>query len=178
MMGSNSNKSFETMCSEAIIISLIIVIWYYCRIKLYYTEREAAIIARDEKDFIHLRTNRGKLYRDTSFKHVIDKFIDDTSQPNTVSKMWIKTSPCRSCCDKLINFYKYSEVKPVLYMGEIRDEDERGMKRLLQSGFRLKIWRKLCLLMKDDMNRIKHSIHKLKHEAHNEMINKRNCILM
>ena len=183
---SNNNKSFDVLCSEAIILTIILLVWYYCTLKQYYSEKEAAIMAANERSFTHLRTNTGKLYRSTFFSHPIEGFIKNTIDCAAITKLWINKMPCANCSYKLINFYKYNEDKPTLYIGEVYcnpTRDREGLKQLLQNGFKLKMWRRLNRLLQQEHeedvvnSEVKIYLQNLKREIRNDKLDNKSCCL-
>lgn len=186
-----SNKTFDTICSEALLLLIILLVWYYCTLKQYYSVSEAALVASNEEDFDHLRTDTGKLYRNSFFHHTVEVFINNTTDPRGISKIWLKRSPCVNCSHKLISFYKYIERKPTLYIGQVSrsstTRDREGMKQLLQNGFKLRTWTRLYRLLQQHCNEdgsyeeIRHYLQELKQETRNENlnnINKNQCSIL
>lgn len=89
-----------------------------------------------------MRTNIGKLYRSSFFHHAVDLFVNDTKNPQAITRIWIKNTPCSRCCKKMVNLYSHCTTRPSIYIGHNNEEYE-GMKVLMRNGFRLKAWTKV-----------------------------------
>lgn len=142
--------------------------WYHCNQKQHYTQKEAANIAANEQGVTLLRTNRGKLYRNTYLHHAMEVFVLDTQDPESIIKIWIKESPCQRCCKRIVKLYRDCPIKPLLYIGLI-NSDKEGLKVLVRNGFKLKVWTKLHERLFEDNNVMKRYLRKIRQDVHKEV---------
>ncbi|XP_019849039.1 PREDICTED: uncharacterized protein LOC109580384 [Amphimedon queenslandica] len=117
----------------------------------YLSESEAAKRAAKENGTL-LRTNNGKVYISTpGGTHAEIQFISDNQNPKTVTDLWIKNSPCASCSQSLIQYFKDCPKKPTIYIGRIwhlNDSfDDQGLIDIIEAGFTLSVWGELNALL-------------------------------
>ena len=74
-------------------------------------------------------------------------FIKDRSNnPNHITTLWIKNSPCADCSRALIEYFNHYR-KPTIYVGRIWHlndrNDDQGLINLMRAGFKIKVWETL-----------------------------------
>ena len=122
-----------------------------------YTEEEAAEIAQQEDGKTVLLTNEGKLYISNPTQHAEAVMIGSVTAGN-ISTIWIKNSPCTSCSERLIAFFRNQRNKPTIYVGRIwqpyDENDRQGLVKLVQQGFSIEVWERLHHMMYGARNRM------------------------
>ena len=86
-------------------------------------------------------------------------FIKDRSNnPNDITTLWIKNSPCDKCSKALRKYFE-DHHKPTIYVGKIwrfdNINDDQELINLMKAGFKIKVWE---------------TIHKLKYRLYNETV--------
>ena len=74
-------------------------------------------------------------------------FIKDRSNnPNHITTLWIKNSPCADCSRALIEYFNHYR-KPTIYVGRIWHlndrNDDQGLINLMRADFKIKVWKTL-----------------------------------
>uniref|UniRef100_A0A1X7UEF7 Uncharacterized protein n=1 Tax=Amphimedon queenslandica TaxID=400682 RepID=A0A1X7UEF7_AMPQE len=166
-----TTKSINEIYSQAALIVLIGYIWYYCRMKSYYTKRETVRLALETSSEQLLRTSDGRIYKDSVLRHAIEVFTDSTRNPETITRLWIKNPPCRRCCSCLVKLYPIG--KPTVYIGMNSDNndswaDKEGLKLLIKNGFKLKVWTQLNIQTCQDIREGKRELRRLRNEVERE----------
>ena len=74
-------------------------------------------------------------------------FIKDRSNnPNDITTLWIKNSPCDKCSRALLEYFKDYH-KPTIYVGKIwrpnDRSDDQGLINLMKAGFKIEVWETL-----------------------------------
>ena len=135
-----------------------------------YTEEEAAEIAQQEEGRTVLLTNEDKLYISNPTQHAEAVMIGSVTAGN-ISTIWIKNSPCASCSERLIAFFRNQRNKPTIYVGRIwqpyDENDRQGLVKLVQQGFSIEVWERLHHMMYGARNRMTYNhLRNVKEEAH------------
>ena len=77
-------------------------------------------------------------------------FINDKSNnPNDITTLWIKNSPCADCSRALLEYFE-DHHKPTIYVGKIwrfDDKDNQELINLMKAGFKIKVWETLHNIM-------------------------------
>lgn len=94
-----------------------------------------------------LRTEDGRIYWSTPFKHAEEVFIRKTKYISHIKAIWIKNSPCCWCADKLIEHFAHESNKPTVYIGKIWSgeygdaySNKEGLRKMKRNGFELLVW--------------------------------------
>ena len=78
-------------------------------------------------------------------------FISTNSDPEKISSIYIKSSPCSACSTKLIAHFADCQQKPKIFIGKIshlRDPNhKKGLQQLLKNGFEIQVWQSLHDMM-------------------------------
>ena len=124
-----------------------------------YTEDNIAIISCGEDRVTHLLTNEGKMYRNSyelgQHAEVVLASTKDVD-PNNITKIWIKNSPCSKCTKVLSELFINTVDKPVIYVGSIYEpddhDDRKGLLLLLRQGFRIEVWKTMNTFLYGEKN--------------------------
>ena len=107
-------------------------------------DKETVKFAHEMKGVTILLTNEGRVYRNTKRKHAEIVFIEDTQNPEEITKLFIKNSPCSKCAQHLIAYFKFCDIKPDIFIGRIYrqgiKEDDEGLRDLMKEGFNIQVW--------------------------------------
>uniref|UniRef100_A0A1X7UET3 Uncharacterized protein n=1 Tax=Amphimedon queenslandica TaxID=400682 RepID=A0A1X7UET3_AMPQE len=96
-----------------------------------------------------LRTDDGRIYWSTPFKHAEQVFIRKTKYKDIshIKTIWIKNSPCCWCADQLIDHFDLVPNKPTVYIGKIwrgaygdARANKEGLRKMERNGFKLLVW--------------------------------------
>ena len=90
-----------------------------------------------------LLTNKGRVYWNTKRKHAEIVFIEDTQNPQEITKLFIKNSPCSKCAQHLIAYFKFCDTKPDIFNGKIYRQgikDDEGLRDLMKEDFNTQVW--------------------------------------
>ena len=83
--------------------------------------------------------------------HAEELFISSNTDPETITSIYIKNSPCSACAIKLITHFNKCQKKPTIFIGKIshlRDPNhKKGLQKLLKNGFEIQVWQTLHDLM-------------------------------
>ena len=84
-------------------------------------------------------------------EHAEIMFINDRpNNPNHITTLWIKNSPCADCSRALIEYFNHY-CKPTIYVGRIwhlyDKNDDQGLINLMKAGFKIEVWEKLHKMM-------------------------------
>ena len=73
--------------------------------------------------------------------------ISSDIDPNSITTIHIKNSPCCKCSEALRRHFSKRRSKPTILVGRIwhlnDEDDDAGLIRLLKEGFKLTVWNKL-----------------------------------
>ncbi len=105
----------------------------------------------------------------SSTDHAIEVFTTTDTQPDQITELYTKESPCYTCVCKLIQHFKHCNKKPTLFLGKIRHlhnvSDREGLRQLIQEGFDIALWTHLHYLMLGDDTTSINYINELKNET-------------
>ena len=95
-------------------------------------------------------------------------FINDISNnPDHITTLWIKNSPCADCSRELIEYFE-NHHKPTIYVGKIwhfDDKNDRGLINLMKAGFKIKVWETLHNMMYGSNPTTEDHLHKLETQS-------------
>ena len=101
--------------------------------------------------------------------HAVELFVSTNTQPDQITELYIKESPCYTCSSKLIEHFRQSHKKPALFLAKIRHlhnvSDREGLRQLIQEGFDINPWTHLHYLMEGDDTTTREYIKELKNET-------------
>ena len=98
-------------------------------------------------------------------------FINDKSNnPNDITTLWIKNSPCDKCSRALLKYFN-NHPKPTIYVGQIwrfDDKYDQGLINLMKAGFKIRVWETLHNMMYGSDTKTKNHLSKLWKKMNNK----------
>ena len=135
------------MIVSGAIILVTVIIWCYC----YYWPGRAADVAFEDENSNYLLTNGGYLYCSNIEDRHVERIFMKIANPENITDIWMKYSPCILCSHKLKNYFCNNREKPTIHLASIwregNTDDEEGLRDLRKDGFKLEKWGRLAKKM-------------------------------